>query len=224
MISVRVTITDVDEDPMLDAMSGTAWVYETAQMGDAVMTGSGDDAAAVSVSASDPEGRAITYGMSGKAPFAVNSSTGAITVSGALDTEKATSHTFTVSAMDPAGNSDSMSITVNVLNANETPNFTSPEGDAAKTTIAEDSSYSDGAIFTFSASDEDGDDLTFELREGVSRDLFEIANASKNGAGSFSGELRVKQGVSLDYDNPDNYSVETGHRVHVEVQDPAGLE
>ena len=223
LISVRVTVTDVDEDPMLDAMSGTAWVYETAQMGDAVMTGSGDDAAAVSVSASDPEGRAITYGMSGKAPFAVNSSTGAITVSGALDTEKATSHTFTVSAMDPAGNSDSMSITVNVLNANETPNFTSPEGDAAKTTIAEDSSYSDGAIFTFSASDEDGDDLTFELREGVSRDLFEIANASKNGAGSFSGELRVKQGVSLDYDNPDNYSVETGHRVHVEVQDPAGL-
>ena len=65
----------------------------------------------------------------------MDSSTGALTVSGALDKEAAESHTFTVKAADPAGNSDEMEITVHVLNANETPQFTSPTGDAAVTTI-----------------------------------------------------------------------------------------
>ena len=83
----------------------------------------------------------------------------------------------------------------------------------------------------FTATDEDGDDLTFELREGVSRDLFVINDVTKVEDGKFTGELRVKipdptipahlQG--LDYDDPDKYSKETGHRVHVEVQDGLGL-
>ena len=77
-------------------------------------------------------------------------------------------------------------------------------------------------IGVFTAEDEDGDDLTFELREGLSRDQFEIAGFNKNADGNFQAELRVKQGVELDYEAED-YDPDNGLRVHVEVQDPAGL-
>ena len=234
LVSVRVSVIDVNEDPTITPIASGAvpWVYENAQVGDDVQTKpdgqAGPDADTdppTVISASDPEGAAITFAIDGKVPFAIGATSGALTVSGALDEETENSYTFMVTASDPAGNSAGTEVTVMVLNSNETPNFTAPEGDAAKTDIDEDRTYAEGAIFTFKAMDEDGDDLTFELREGVSRDLFEIANASttEDADGNWTGELRVKQGVALDYDDPEEYSKETGHRVHVEVQDPAGL-
>ena len=204
LISVRVSITDVNEDPALAAIAGVPWVYETAQINDPVVEkpaaqdGPAATDKAISISANDPEGATLTYTISkGKPPFAVNASTGALTVSGALDKEAAGSHTFTVKAADPAGNSDEMEITVLVLNANETPNFTSPTGDGAVTTIPENTGNAH-VIFTFTATDEDNDDLTFTLREGQSRDLFVIENAKSTivaGEEVWSGELHVKAGV-----------------------------
>ncbi len=228
LISVRVTVTDVNEDPVLAAIDGTPWVYETAQIGDPVVEKPADQAGPAStdlpimLSASDPEKANITYSISssGSVPFAVNANTGALTVSAALDTEIAGSHSFTVMAADPAGNSDSMDITVHVLNANETPIFTSPTGDAAVTTIPENTPNS-VIIFTFTATDEDGDDLSFTLREGQSRDLFVVENAGSamvNGVEVWSGELHVKTGVTLDYEDA-GYDP----RVHVEANDPEGL-
>ena len=174
-----MTIVDEDEDPTLTAITGVPWVYETAQIGDEVLEkpAAQDGPAAtdlpISISAADPEDATITYSISstGKVPFAVDSSTGALTVSGALDKETAGTHTFTVKAADPAGNSDEMEVTVHVLNSNETPQFTSPTGDGAVTTIPENTGNAH-VIFTFTATDEDGDDLAFTLREGQSRDLF----------------------------------------------------
>ena len=37
LISVRVSVTDVDENPALAAIEGVPWVYETAQINDAVV-------------------------------------------------------------------------------------------------------------------------------------------------------------------------------------------
>ena len=227
LISVRVSVTDVDENPALAAIEGVPWVYETAQINDAVVEkpaaqdGPAATDKAINISANDPEGATLTYTISkGKPPFAVNASTGALTVSGALDKESAESHTFTVKAADPAGNSDEMEITVHVLNANETPNFTSPTGDAAVTTIPENTGNAH-VIFTFTATDEDNDDLTFTLREGQSRDLFVIENAKSAivaGEEVWSGELHVKSGVILDFEDA-GYDP----RVHVEANDPDGL-
>ena len=227
LISVRVSVTDVDENPALAAIEGVPWVYETAQINDAVVEkpaaqdGPAATDKAINISANDPEGATLTYTISkGKPPFAVNASTGALTVSGALDKESAESHTFTVKAADPAGNSDEMEITVHVLNANETPNFTSPTGDDAVTTIPENTGNA-LVIFTFTATDEDNDDLTFTLREGQSRDLFVIENAKSAivaGEEVWSGELHVKSGVILDFEDA-GYDP----RVHVEANDPDGL-
>ena len=228
LISVRVSVTDVNEDPALAAITGVPWVYETAQIGDAVVEKPADqDGPAatdqpINISANDPEGATLTYSISstGEVPIAVDSSTGALTVSGALNKEAAGSHTFTVKAADPAGNSDEMEITVIVLNANETPVFTSPTGDAAVTTIPENTG-NDVVIFTFTAVDEDGDDLEFNLREGQSRDLFVIEDTKSemvDGEEVWSGELHVKSGVTLDYEDA-GYDP----RVHVEANDPQGL-
>ena len=228
LISVRVTVDDVDEAPVLDAITGVPWVYETAQIGDdvvekpAAQDGPADTDLPISISAMDEDdGATITYTISSTAsvPFAVNSSSGALTVSGALDKEVAGSHTFTVKATDEDGLYDEMEVTVHVLNANEAPEFTSPLGDYAVTTVAENIASS-VAIFTFTATDEDGDDLTFALRQGQSQDLFEIRNAGSsmvNGVEVWSGDLHAKPGV-LDYED-DTYDA----RVHVEVNDPDGL-
>ena len=150
----------------------------------------------------------------------MDSSTGALTVTGALDRETAGSHTFTVKAADPAGNYDTMEVTVHVLNSNETPQFTSPTGDGAVTTIPENTPNAH-VIFTFTATDEDRDDLTFTLREGQSRDLFVIENDKSeivDGKEVWSGELHVKTDVILDFEDA-GYDP----RVHVEANDPEGL-
>ncbi len=229
LISVRVTVMDVDENPVLDAIAGTPWVYETAQAGDPVLEkpddqdGPADTDPPISINAEDEDGGArITYSISaGKPPFAVHPTTGALTVSGALDTEVAGSHSFTVRATDEDGLTDEMEVTVHVLNANEAPTFTSPLGDAAVTTIPENTG-SVAVIFTFTATDEDGDDLSFSLRQGQSQDLFEIQNADSemvNGVEVWSGELHVRSdGPGLDYEDAGYDS-----RVHVEVNDPDGL-
>lgn len=229
LISVRVTVIDVNERPVLNAIAGTPWVYETAQIGDSVVEKPADqDGPAgtdlpINIQADDEDaGATITYSISaGKPPFTVNASTGALTVSGALDTEIAGSHSFTVRATDEYGLMDEMEVTVHVLNANEAPNFTSPLGDAAVTTIPENTGGA-AVIFVFTATDEDGDDLTFALREGQSQDLFEVQNESSemvNGVEVWSGELHVRgDGPGLDYED-DTYDP----RVHVEVNDPLGL-
>ena len=227
VITDLVTATDADGD--FDGLnSEIPWVYETAQIGDAVVTkpvgqaGAGADDLDTIIEATDPEGAAITFSISstGSVPFAIDSSSGALTVSGALDKEVAGSHTFTVMAADPAGNNDTMEVTVHVLNSNETPVFTSPTGDAAVTTIPENTPNAH-VIFTFTATDEDGDDLEFTLREGQSRDLFVIESAGSamvNGDEVWSGELHVKTDVTLDYEDA-GYDP----RVHVEANDPEGL-
>ena len=228
LISVRVSVTDVNEDPVLAAITGVPWVYETAQIGDAVVEKPADQEGPaatdqpINISANDPEGATLTYSISstGEVPIAVDSSTGALTVSGALDKEAAGSHTFTVKAADPAGNSDEMEITVHVLNANETPKFTSPTGDDAVTTIPENTGNAH-VIFTFKATDEDRDDIAFTLREGQSRDLFVIEDTKSemvDGEEVWSGELHVKSGVTLDFEDA-GYDP----RVHVEANDPQGL-
>ena len=236
LISVRVTVTDVPEAPVLtelvsgadDQATEIPWVYETAQIGDDVLTkpagqmgGTSDDPATVFVATDEDADATITYSIDESGiPFAINASTGALTVSGALDRETATSHTFTVRATDEDGLDDDMSVTVHVLNANEAPIFTSPTGDDAVTIIPENTPNS-VVIFTFTATDEDGDDLEFNLREGQSRDLFVIEGAGSNmvnGVEVWSGELHVKTGVTLDYEDA-GYDP----RVHVEANDPEGL-
>ena len=84
LISVRVSVTDVDEDPVLAAIDGRACLgfMKLHRLTIAVVekpAGQDGPAAtdeAINISANDPEGAALTYSISkGKPPFAVNAST-----------------------------------------------------------------------------------------------------------------------------------------------------
>ena len=233
LISIRVSITDVDEAPIITEMptGDVAWVYENFQINDAVVTKVSTQATPdvdndpdTVVVATDPEGMALTYSIENKVPFSIDAD-GTLRVSGVLEADDVAAgtqktHEVNVKVEDPAGNSSMTTVTVTVLNSNETPRFTSPTGDAAVTTIPENTGNAH-VIFTFTAVDEDGDDLEFNLREGQSRDLFVIESATSeivDGEEVWSGELHVKMGVTLDFEDA-GYDP----RVHVEANDPEGL-
>ena len=243
VIAVRVSVTDVNEEPTVAAIDGVPWVYETAQVGDPVLTKPPlNDAPSAAdyktvLMVDDPENGTLSFTIKeAKQAFTISSGVvsvdhdndattpavmgGLLSVSGALNTEDKALHPFTVVVSDGT-NSVEVPIEVHIINANETPVFTSPLGDAAVTTILENTNAS-VAIFTFTATDEDADDLTFALRQGQSQDLFEIQNVDSevvDGVEVWSGDLHVRaDGPGLDYENA-GYDP----RVHVEVNDPAGL-
>ena len=239
LISVRVTIENDDEDPTITTIIGTAWVYEDAQVDEEVLNKVEADAdpspsdPPIVISADDPEGTTLSYSIAGtaKVPFAIDAGTGALTVTGPLDRETLDSYSIDVVATD-AGNNDSapLTIVIHILDTNEAPEFVSPSGDDAVTTISEARTYADGAITfgpnndiaVFKATDEDGDDLEFGLIQGPISELFEIANPTETAKGEWQAELRVKQGMDiLDYEDAD-YDTQTGYFVQVVVQDGRG--
>ena len=244
VIAVRVSVTDVNEEPTVAAIDGVPWVYETAQVGDPVQTkpplndapSAADHKTVLMVN--DPENGTLSFTIKeAKQAFTISSGVvsvdhdnnattpdvmgGLLSVSGALNTEEKALHEFTVVVSDGT-NPVEVPVSVHIINANETPEFTSPLGDTAVKTIPENTGAS-VVIFTFTATDEDVDDLTFALRQGQSQDLFEIKNVSSatntDDVEVWSGDLHVRaDGPGLDYENA-GYDP----RVHVEVNDPAGL-
>ena len=78
------------------------------------------------VVASDPDGNTLSYSITAgntSSAFAINASTGALTVanSAALDFETISKFSLTVRVADPAGLSDTAIVTVNLIDVNETP-------------------------------------------------------------------------------------------------------
>ena len=244
VIAVRVSVTDVNEEPTVAAIDGVPWVYETAQVGAPVQTKPPlNDAPSAAdyktvLMVNDPENGTLSFTIKeAKQAFTISSGVvsvdhdnnattpdvmgGLLSVSGALNTEEKALHEFTVVVSDGT-NPVEVPVSVHIINANETPEFTSPLGDTAVKTIPENTGAS-VVIFTFTATDEDVDDLTFALRQGQSQDLFEIKNVSSatntDDVEVWSGDLHVRaDGPGLDYENA-GYDP----RVHVEVNDPAGL-
>ena len=111
--AVPKSTTACNRDPAFDLASYAFSVTEDAATGTAVGT----------VSATDPDtddtvSYAITAGNADGA-FAIDSSTGAITVAGRLDYETATSHTLTVEADDNAGGTATTTVTISVTDVDE---------------------------------------------------------------------------------------------------------
>ena len=99
------TSTGTCTPPVFDPATYTFSVFENAQPEDPVGT----------VTATDSSGEAVTYAISdGNTDdvFAIDETSGAITVAGALDRETTPSYTLTVSATDPAGGTATVSVTI----------------------------------------------------------------------------------------------------------------
>ncbi len=175
------------QPPAFDAASYSFEVSEDAAAGTQVGT----------VSATDPdEGDTLTYSITagnegGK--FAIDGSTGVITVAGTLDHETVSSYTLMVQANDGTGGTATASVQINVL-ASGAPVF---GASAYSFSIIEDASVGT-TVGAVSAEDpNEGDTVTYSIRAG-------------NDAGKFAIDVntgRITVAGTLEYDTASSYTL-----------------
>ncbi len=108
----------------------------------------------------------VTYSLSDNAGgrFAIDASTGVITVNAALDYETATSHSVTVLATSDDGSTASQAFTINVTDVNESGVGALSDTDGAADSVSENSAVGTSVGITAFADDTDaGDTVSYSL-------------------------------------------------------------
>ena len=153
---MTINVNDVDEfdvGPVTDADAAANTVAENATVGTAVgITALASDA--------DATNSSITYTLDDDAGgrFAIDGSSGLVTVNAALDYETATSHNITVRATSLDGSFSTQSFTVNVSDVNESGITAISDTDAAADFVLENSANGSAVGITAFADDPDGTD------------------------------------------------------------------
>ena len=180
---VTVTVTDENEAPAFE--DADALSIEVAEGTTGVIGSAGG--------ASDPDGDALTYSLSGAdAEFFVVDAGGELSVAGStvLDYEERSEYSFTVTVSDGTL-SATRDVTVSVTDENEAPAF--EDSDALSIEVAEGTT---GVIGSVAASDPDGDELTYSL-SGADAEFFVV---------DASGELSVASTTKLDFEARNEYA------------------
>ncbi len=197
-IAVTVSLTNVNEAPAFgEGDSTTRAVAENSPAGTEV----GD-----AIAATDPDGGdTLTYSLSGTdaSSFEIGNSTGQLTTKSDVEYDYETKNRYelTVSVSDGNGATASIAVTVSLTNVDETPPNRAPvfdDGSSATRSIAENSAAGVNVGDAITATDLDGDTLTYTL--------------SGTDAGSFAinrdtGQLTTKSGVDYDYETKSSYEV-----------------
>ena len=174
IVVVIITVIDVDEPPVLGLVPGNtapkfaaaAYTREVAENTAAGMP-IGDP-----VTATDNEGNALTYSMSGDdaASLTIGRASGQIRTKDALDYEtEPNTYTVTVTAADPAGLSDTATVTITVTDVDEDPVVSGN----ATVDYAENGA---GMVATYAATDPENGGIAWSL-SGDDADDFEISGA-----------------------------------------------
>ena len=149
------------------------------------------------VSATDGDDDTLTYTLGGPdaTSFGIVPGSGQLLTGVVLDHETKGSYTVEVTATDPSGFSDTITVNITVTNVNERPAFTK-EVDSRNVDENTAAGQDIGAPVT--AADQDvGDTVTYTL-DGQDAALFHIVETS--------GQLRTK--APLDYESKARYTVE----------------
>ena len=183
---VVVRVQDVNEKPTVRDTAFT--VAENAEKGKTLGR----------VEASDPDILTPAFGtisykvLTETSVFAVDPSTGTVTLKGSLDYEAKNSYTVLVEVSDAGGLKDTATVTVQVQNVNEKPVI-------QDVTVSIDEECRGCAASTnVSAADPDGDPLHFSVQKDTSG-LFQID--------SVTGRISLKKDEILDYENDSVYSI-----------------
>ncbi len=146
--------------PAFPGMSDTQAVAENSNTSTIVAT----------VTATDPEAQALTYTLSGPDAAAFNlasAARGQLRANASLDYETQRSHEVIVTASDPYGLSDSVTLTINVRDVNEAPVLSGPPA----ANFAENDT---GVVASYSATDPENDTIEWRL-SGADAGTFSIA-------------------------------------------------
>ena len=194
---VRVRVTDVNEPPKFDAGAAAPRSVDRSASVDQVF--------GELVKATDPDEDGLTYTLENLQlfPFDIEHHTGQLFVSEALD-DAQSSYTVPVSVRDSKdadGNADTsaddrITVTINVTNENEPPEFPSTETGARS--FPEDATGVQNVGVPVAATDADDDTLTYTLG-GTDASSFQIV--------STSGQIQTTSGVTYDHEAKASYSV-----------------
>ncbi|TKB62641.1 MAG: hypothetical protein E8D48_08030, partial [Nitrospira sp.] len=191
------------------SVSGSGWVASTPSLtwkvaenvsiGTVVGTVTGTDS-----DSGDSKSYSFTDSAGGR--FAINSSTGQITVadSSRLNYESATGHSVTVRVMDSGGLTYDETFTINLTNVNESPTDLS----LSANTVSENAATGT-VVGSVSGTDVDASDTkTYSLTD---------AAGGRFAINSSTGVITVADGTLL------NYEAAQSHNITVQVTDKAGL-
>jgi VCBS repeat-containing protein len=193
--TVTVTVADVNEAPAGLAIDDSS-VDENAPAGTLVGT----------VSATDVDGDSLTYSLVDDAGgrFALDPATGALTITAPLDHEAAASYDIVVRATDPGGLSVDRTITIAVADVNETPT-----GLAVNGTSVNENAPAGTAVGTVSASDPDGDTLSYTLVDDAGgRFALDASTGALTTTAPLNHEAQPSYDLVVRATDPDGLSVE----------------
>ena len=210
-IDVTVNLTDVDEtpdgtDPQQQQQSPETPTNRAPNFDDGIVTTlalaenspAGTDIGSP-ITATDPDGDALAYSLSGTdaASFEIGGTTGQIaTKAGAdYDYESKSSYSLAVNVSDGNGGEIGTPVTVNLTDVNEAPAFASA---SATRQVAENSPAGTSVGASITATDPDGDALTYSLSG---------ADAASFGIDAATGQIATIAGVAYDYETKSSYSL-----------------
>ena len=151
------------------------------------------------VTATDPEGQPLTYTLSGPDADAFNipnPSAGQLQARESFDHETKDSYEVVLKASDKYGLSDSVTVTINVTNVNEAPEFPSTED--GMRSVPENMDAGQNVGTPVAADDADYDTLTYSITSGA--DLFDINTAT--------GQLLTK--ASFNHEEAPSHTITVG--------------
>ena len=192
-ITVTVTVTDLDETPSNNPPVFTEG-DDPVTRSVAENTASGTNIGAA-VSATDADSNTLAYLLSGDdaSSFSIDADTGQLKTGVALNYETKASYTVTITVSD-GSLTDTINVTISVTNANDPPVFN--KGLSTTLSIAENTDATNiGDAFT--ATDEDGNTLTYSLHTFNDVTPFRIDTSN--------GQLRTLR--PLDYEETPSYTV-----------------
>ena len=197
-ITVTINITDVNETPANNAPVFTDGTSTTRAIAENTASGTNIGTA---VSATDVDNDVLTYTLSGTdaGSFSIVSTSGQLQTKAALDYETKNAYSVKVSVSDGKGGSDSITVTINVTDVNETPANNAPvfaDGTSTTRSIAENTASGTNIGTPVTATDQDNDVLTYTLG-GTDAGSFSIVGTT--------GQIQTS--AALDYETKDSYSV-----------------
>ena len=190
-------------------VSGSGWVASTPSLTWRVAENASSGTVVGTVTGTDPDsGDTKTYSLTDTAGgrFAINSSTGQITVADGtlLNYESAANHTVTVRVTDSGGSSYDEAFTIRLTNVNEAPTDLALSANS----VAENAATGT-VVGTLTTTDADaGDTKTYSLTDSA---------GGRFAINSTTGVITVADGSLL------NYEQAASHPVTVQVTDAAGL-
>jgi protocadherin Fat 4 len=193
-----IGVNDVNETS-ITAISDTDGTGNTVTEGASVGTAVGITAFASDADATDT----VSYSLSSNPGgfFAIDASTGEVTVAGSLDYETDTAHTIEVTATSTDGTTSTQTFTIAVGDEDEHDVSSISDTDTSTNTISEDVSNGDSVGITASATDADGSNNT--VTYSLSNDAGGIFEIDAN-----TGEVSIADASGIDYETATSHTIE----------------